>query len=136
MSDCCPPASAPIVTIDAASTLRDLTPPSIGSAAPVACTLDANSLADRKVRWTRFVRAAAIDQERGSGVLRVRFRPGDATSAELRELVVLEQGCCAHLRWGVTERQEGVYLTVVGDESDLDGLGVLATLPESPGRSG
>ena len=131
MSDCCPPTHANPNETDHPITAPAGTAPRVPADAPATCSLSDVELDGRRRRWTQLVAAAAIDRERGSGVLRARFRSDEATRAELEELLVLERQCCAHLRWGVSEGRDGLYLTVMGDDGELDGLGPLAALPSA-----
>jgi hypothetical protein len=81
---------------------------------PVACSLDAAGLANRRGEWEQLCRDSMIVLERtGSGV-ELRFRQGLDADARLRRLVALERNCCSFASWTVHERMNQLVLTVSG----------------------
>ena len=89
---------------------------------PVACSLDAAALEERRQRWVALAKRALIDQHAtGSGV-RQRYRPEPDVERELRELVALERDCCGFAAWDL--RPSGGMLELDVSASG-DGAGAL-----------
>jgi DNA-binding transcriptional MerR regulator len=90
---------------------------------PIACTLDASSVAGRAADWQRLLATASTSQ-RSDGSLRVAF--GDpGVLGELAGLVAAELACCAFFTFVVTLDQTGVELEVrapAGAEAILHSL--------------
>lgn len=92
------------------------------------CTLDADQLRDRGVRWNRILKRAALGSQRTSKSVVIRFQGGSATRVELDRLVKLEKECCSHLAWKVAARGSEWVLTVRGSRQGLAQLATAAGL--------
>ena len=68
---------------------------------PVACTLGSAELGMQAERWRKLYAGAGTERaETGDGV-RLRFRRDVAVERELRELVAVENECCAWAAWTI-----------------------------------
>jgi hypothetical protein len=81
---------------------------------PIACSLDAEQLAERKERWRALAEHALISAERTDEGVRQRYRGGAAIEAELRDLVALEGECCPFLDLQVERVDAETWLDVSG----------------------
>jgi hypothetical protein len=81
---------------------------------PIACSLDAGQLAERKQRWRALGEHALISTERTDEVVRQRYRGGAAIEAELRDLVALEAECCPFLDLQVERVDAETWLEISG----------------------
>jgi hypothetical protein len=81
---------------------------------PIACSLDATQLAERKERWRALGEHALISTERTDEVVRQRYRGGAAIEAELLDLVALEAECCPFLDLRVERVDAEIWLDVSG----------------------
>ena len=81
---------------------------------PIACSLDAAQLAERKERWRALEEHALISTERTENGARQRYRGGAAIEAELRDLVALEAECCPFLDLRVERVHAETFLEISG----------------------
>lgn len=77
---------------------------------PVACVLTLAALAAQSGRWERLIARAMAGRTEAPDGLRITFRPGPGVETELRELVSIENQCCAWATW--TVRTESGQLTL------------------------
>ena len=78
----------------------------------IACTLSSTALASRRGRWSRLITDSGIARETTTDGLRLRFRAGPGTAAELCALAAAERDCCAWAEWSVESAGEEVTLHV------------------------
>lgn len=97
----------------------------------IACTLGAERLAGQAERWRRLRRDAGLGRAETAGGLELRFRDAAAAERELRDLVSVEQACCAWARWEVSRADGQLVLRV---SSTPDGAAALRSMfgPASP----
>ena len=81
---------------------------------PIACSLDAEQLAERKERWHALGEHALISAERTDEGVRQRYRGGAAIEAELRALVALEAKCCPFLDLRLERVDAETWLEISG----------------------
>jgi hypothetical protein len=93
---------------------------------PDQCTLDESALEARRGEWRRFVEQYGLGHERSPGSLTVRFQGKASARKELNTLVALEDVCCSHLSWKVSQRGSELLLTVGGPDAELDALRTLS----------
>jgi hypothetical protein len=79
---------------------------------PIACTLSAGQLAERRATWRALAERALHDQREVPAGMRLTFSPEDDVEATLRELARLEAGCCAFAQWTVERSVDAVVLDV------------------------
>jgi hypothetical protein len=77
------------------------------AAAPIACSLEANGLRTQEQRWTAIVRDAGIDRTATAYGITLTFRADTQVERELRNLVAIENECCAWARWEVRTDDDG-----------------------------
>lgn len=77
---------------------------------PVACTLDASDLRDRRRVWSELIASSLAAREDTPQGVRLRFR-ADAEE-RLRGLALLEADCCGFARWDVRPEPGAVVLDV------------------------
>ena len=77
---------------------------------PVACTLDAGALADRRTEWAA-LRAFRTEERRTATTLITTWRRAEGVQAELERLVAAERECCPFLGLELTIRDD--FLTLV-----------------------
>ena len=70
--------------------------------APIACSLDAGGLRTQEQRWVGLAARAGIDRAATADGVMLTFRRDDDVEQELRELVAIENECCAWARWEVS----------------------------------
>jgi hypothetical protein len=79
---------------------------------PIACSLDARSLAARLDEIADVGRSSLVDAAlRGRGAV-LRFRRDTNTAERLRAIVAAEAECCAFLAMDIREQPEELVLTV------------------------
>jgi hypothetical protein len=93
---------------------------------PVACSLDAGDLRTQEQRWAGLARAAGIDRAATVDGVTLTFRADPQVERELRELVAIENECCAWARWEV--RAEGDRGFVMQASADGDGAATLRSM--------
>jgi hypothetical protein len=71
------------------------------TAAPIACSLGAGGRVTQEQRWAAIVRDAGTDRRATTAGVTLTFRAGTEVERELRELVAIENECCAWARWQV-----------------------------------
>jgi hypothetical protein len=81
---------------------------------PIACSLDAEQLAERKERWRALGEHSLISTDRSDDGARQRYRGGAAIEAELRDLVELEAECCPFLDLRVERVDAEIWLEISG----------------------
>jgi hypothetical protein len=72
----------------------------------------AGGLAERRRRWQRLGDRAAVAAVPTREGLRLEFRAEPGVEAELRELVGLEQVCCAFADWSLAGDSDRLVLEV------------------------
>ncbi|KPH05405.1 hypothetical protein AOG23_28285 [Rhizobium acidisoli] len=83
--------------------------------APIACTLDANEFKARteliRTLMSRHLRQATRT------ALRLNLTYAPEALAEVRELMRMEQACCAFLTFDLTENATGVFVTITAPQA-------------------
>lgn len=82
----------------------------MNTAQPIACTLGADDLQARLDRIAELARQHLLSQRQEGGALHLLY--ASAATPELREIVSLEQECCAFLEFELAERARVVELTI------------------------
>ncbi len=77
---------------------------------PIACTLSTDDLKARLDRIAQLARDHLLAQRQEGGALHLMY--AGAAAAELKEIVALEQECCAFLKFELTQRPRVVELTI------------------------
>jgi len=90
----------------------------VTDAAPIACSLGQDDLAERQRRWHALAGRAIIDLAPTGSGLRLRFRDEPGVEAELRQLAALERECCAFADWAVLADGGMITLEVRGQSAD------------------
>lgn len=80
--------------------------------APIACTLTSANLAEQAGRWQRLAARAMTARDQTADGLRIRFRAGPGVEQELRELVAVENECCAWATWVIEPAAQQVVLDI------------------------
>jgi len=80
--------------------------------APIACSLSADDLADRRRVWQRLSEQALLSQTETQAGMELRYGAGEGVEPQLRELAALEADCCSFAEWSVERRGEEVVLNV------------------------
>ncbi|MGH7819429.1 MAG: hypothetical protein ACREQ9_06640 [Candidatus Binatia bacterium] len=84
---------------------------------PIACSLDAGGLAERRRRFRDLAARLLLRSERSGGAARFEFRADSAeTEAAVRELASLEKECCPFFDLSVSAASGVVRLEVSGPE--------------------
>ncbi len=87
-------------------------------AAPLACSLGQDDLADRQRRWHALADRAIIDVAWTDRGMRLRFRAEPGVEAELHDLAALERDCCAFADWAVVTDGEAFAIDVRGTSAE------------------
>lgn len=95
-----------------------------------SCTLDPTEMPERLKRW-RLLFAQATKYAVGSTSAEFRFASSDYLRDELTELIKLEQVCCAHISWELSQSDGQQILTLFGEEQALPKLTALL-IPTHP----
>ncbi|PDT21269.1 hypothetical protein [Rhizobium hidalgonense] len=83
--------------------------------APIACTLDANAFKAR-TEFIRTLTSRHLRQATRTG-LRLNLTYAPDALAEVRELVRMEQACCAFLTFDVTHDATGVFVNITAPQA-------------------
>jgi len=81
---------------------------------PIACSLSAGDLADRKGAWRTLLDTLLVAQERVPGGLRLVVRPG--AGPQLKALVDLERDCCPWITFAVDAESATMTAQDEGEE--------------------
>jgi len=98
---------------------------------PVACTLTPVGLAARASHWRTVITRAMTDRSQTSDGLRLTFRAGPGTEAELRGLAAAETECCPWASWAVETTGGQLVLTIRA--ATADGAATLHSMFSGPG---
>ena len=79
---------------------------------PVACSLTAAELGDRRQVWQRLADTALQSQKATAHGVELVYRLEEGVEGRLRELAALEAECCSFAQWTVHRRAQDVLLTV------------------------
>ena len=90
---------------------------------PIACTLAADDMKLRLDRIAELARQHLLMQRQEDGVLHLLY--ASAAAPELKEIVSLEQECCAFLKFELAERARVVELTITAPADAGEFAGVL-----------
>jgi hypothetical protein len=108
------------------STTPSSDPQRTSATVSIACSLTAGGLRTQAQRWVELVRAAGIDRAATADGVRLTFRADPAVERELRELVAVENECCAWARWEV--RADGEGALVMQARAADDGVDTLQSM--------
>jgi hypothetical protein len=84
---------------------------------PVACSLSAAALDERRARWQALGERALVEAGQRVDGARQVYRADAGVEQELRELVALEAECCPFLEFEVSVGDGRVVLDVRGPEA-------------------
>jgi hypothetical protein len=82
------------------------------SEVPVACSLSAGRLSERRAAWARLDASALRDYLATDTGVRLVYTADTEVERELRELSLLEAECCAFAEWKVTRHGGELVLDV------------------------
>lgn len=102
-----------------------------GQGLPVACTLTPDGLAARAGQWRAVIARAMTSRTQTADGLRLTFRAGPGTEAELRGLAAAEAECCPWARW--TVEAAGGQLVLIIRAASADGAAALHSMFAGPG---
>ncbi len=89
---------------------------------PIACTLPPGALADRRAAWKALTARALREQHEIEAGVRLVYAGEDGVEAALRELVRLEEECCAFAQWQVESEGDDVVLSVLASGEGVAAL--------------
>ena len=89
----------------------------------IACTLTNANLRTQRDRWIALRETFGIARREAPDGLRLTFKDQPAVETELRELVEIENGCCAWAAWSVERDTDGAL--VMAARSQGDGIATL-----------
>ena len=92
------------------------------TATPVACALTSQDLAAQARSWQQLAARAMTERAETTHGLRITFRSEPGVEDELRELVAVENQCCAWANWTAEAEAGHVVLNVA---STGDGIAAL-----------
>ena len=94
------------------------------SSQPIACTLSASKLGERKSGIGRELQSALIAVKELENGFAYSFPSDDETQARLTQFIALEQECCAFLRFRLQPERENqrIWLEVTGPEGTKEFL--------------
>ena len=92
----------------------------------IACTLTDTNLRSQRERWITLRERFGIDRHEAPDGLRLTFEDQPAVETELRELVEIENGCCAWAAWSV--ERDGAGALVMAARSQGEGIPTLHTM--------
>jgi hypothetical protein len=98
---------------------------------PIACTLTPGGLAARASQWRAIISRAMTGRAELTDGVRLTFRAGPGTEAELRGLAAAESECCPWAGW--TVRAAGGQLLLTVRAATADGAATLHTMFAGPG---
>jgi hypothetical protein len=84
------------------------------NARPIACTLSAKQLRDRRAWIADLAHDGLLSHQRGDLALCLRYRPD--VVGRVRRMVELEEACCAFLSFHLHEQPDAVTLTIKAPE--------------------
>jgi hypothetical protein len=87
---------------------------------PIACTLGYGDFQER-VAWIADLNRDALCSQRRDG-LRLELTYAAAALGRVREMVAIEQECCAFLTFDVRVERDAVHLVIEAPESARDAL--------------
>lgn len=92
---------------------------------PIACTLPTIAEAKAQVeKWQAFDADYALSSERSDSELVIHYAKVDDSISRLRDLVEVEQRCCAFVQWDIDESDNDLRLIARGSEEQLAALNV------------
>lgn len=98
---------------------------------PIACTLPTIAEAKAQVeKWHTFDADYALSSERSDSALVIHYAKVDDSVSRLRDLVEVEQRCCAFVQWAIDESGSDLRLIARGSGEQLAALNV--PLPRMP----
>ena len=111
-----------------AATIQTNTQPATASL-PIACSLGPDDLRDRRRLWRDLAQTALRKQLDTDGGVRLEYAAHDGVARTLRELVALEQQCCAWANWNLSDDDDLVVLEVT---TRLEAVTALQTMFQQP----
>jgi hypothetical protein len=92
---------------------------------PIACRLPTIAEAKAQVeKWQAFDADYALSSERSDSELVIHYAKVDDSISRLRDLVEVEQRCCAFVQWDIDESGKDLRLIARGSEEQLAALNV------------
>ena len=88
---------------------------------PIACTLTAAEMTDRRSLWQR-IETDAVRRRRFDDRFEIVYAPTSEVERVLPSLVDAESHCCAFAQWRIVRNPEEVVLTVSGPPEGLAAL--------------
>jgi hypothetical protein len=88
----------------------------------VACTLSAGDLAAQAARWLKLRSAAEVSRVETEDGFSLVFQNTPAVETELRELVAVENDCCAWASWDVVPSNGAVVMQARSTGHGIDAL--------------
>ena len=79
---------------------------------PIACTLTATQMADRRAEMAAIGRAALLGVDEDDARAVARFRADAETRRRLEAIVAAEAECCAFLDLALRDEQDALALTI------------------------
>ena len=86
--------------------------------APIACTLGSGDYRERLAWIAELARDGLLSVRREDLEIALRYAP--RVSDRIREMVSMEQACCAFLNFAISETSEDVCLTITAPERTQD----------------
>ena len=97
---------------------------STGEPTPIACSLTAAQLEDRRDAWEHVVQHWGVDRRRQPDRIRLRFAPAPGVLASLRRLVELEAECCPWMTFDLVE-DDPVVLDITAEGEGLAAAAIM-----------
>ena len=100
-----------------------------GQELPIACTLGAADMPQRRRRWEAIANSAMLASEHTTGGARQTYRPGEEVECELAELIRLEAECCAFLDFDLRREGDRLVLDISGPPEAASIIELFAARP-------
>ncbi|MBA2794469.1 MAG: hypothetical protein H0U32_10845 [Thermoleophilaceae bacterium] len=96
---------------------------------PLACSLSAGELADRRGVWQRLAAEWLHSRRQTSTGVELSYRADDGVEAKLRDLAALEADCCSFADWAVSRSGDRVMLEVTAPPDAVPAVHALFASP-------
>lgn len=97
---------------------------------PVACSLSADALTDRRQVWQRLADESLRTRTKTSAGMELRYSADDGVEERLRTLAALEAECCSFADWTVNRLGDDVRLEVTASPDAVPAVHALFDGPE------